>query len=193
MRADHRSTCVAVIFAAVAAAAVLVETRVKVKVEYDKTYPFASVKTWAWKPGEPGRVVMARSERDDPEVARKRAEPIIFDAFSTEMAKLKLQEAKGKPDLVVSYFLLLSTNMSSQTVGEFLPSVLNWGLPPFPPATQALKVMNRGSLVLDLSTTETVVWRGVADANLETDTDDRKREKTLRESVRDLLKKYPSR
>jgi hypothetical protein len=177
---------------AVVATITLVETRVKVKVEFDKTYPFKSVRTWGWKPSEPGRVVVARSERDDPEVARKRAEPIIFEEVAAEMAKLKLQPATGEPDIAVSYFLLLSTNMSSQTVGEFLPSVLNWGLPPFPPATQALKVMNRGSFVLDLSTKETVVWRGVADAQLETDTDAKQREKILRESIRDLLKKYPS-
>ena len=174
------------------AAAALVEARVDVKVEYDKTYPFKSVRSWAWNPSEAGRVIMARSERDDPEVAKKRAEPIIFDAVNIEMEKLKLQPAKGEPDLVLSYFLLLSTNMSSQSVGQFLPSVLNWGLPPFPPATQALKVMNRGSLVLDLSSKGTVIWRGLADAKLETDTDDKKREKALRESIRDLLKKYPS-
>ena len=190
-------------FAAVAllvAAAVLVdgyvdvkvEARVDVKVEYDKTYPFKSVRSWAWNRAEAGRVIMARSERDDSDVAKKRAEPIIFDAVNIEMQKLKLEPAKGEPDLVISYFLLLSTNMSSQSVGQFLPSVLNWGLPPFPPATQALKVMNRGSFVLDLSTKDTVVWRGLADAKLETDTDDKKREKTLREAIRDLLKKYPS-
>ena len=182
-----------IVVAAVLAAAVHVETRVKVKVEYDKTYPFKSVRTWAWNPSEPGRVIMARSERDNPDVAKKRAEPIIFDAVNAELGKLKLQPAKDVPDLIVTYFLLLSTNMSSQSVGEFLPATLNWGLPPFPPATQALKVMNRGSLVLDLSSKDTVIWRGIADANLETDTDDKKREKTLRESIRDLLKKYPAR
>jgi hypothetical protein len=37
-----------------------------------------------------------------------------------------------------------------------------------------------------------VIWRGVADANLETDTNDKQREKVLRESIRDLLKQYPS-
>jgi len=178
--------------AALLAAAVHVEARIDVRVEYDKTYPFKSVRTWAWNPSEPGRVIMARSDRDDPDVAKKRAEPVIFDAVNIEMQKIKLQPAKGEPDLIISYFLLLSTNMSSQTMGQFLPPVLNWGLPPFPPATQALKVMNRGSFVLDLSTKDTVVWRGLADAKLETDTDDKKREKTLREAIRDLLKKYPS-
>jgi hypothetical protein len=180
------------VLAAAFVTAVALDARVKVKVEYDKTYPFKSVRSWGWKPGEPGRVVMARSEYDNAEVARKRAEPIIFEEVAAELAKRKLQPATGEPDVMVSYFLLLSTNMSSQTVGEFLPSVLNWGLPPFPPATQALKVMNRGSFVLDLSTKETVVWRGVADAQLETDTDAKQREKILRESIRDLLKKYPS-
>ena len=51
--------------------------------------------------------------------------------------------------------------------------------------------MNQGSLVLDLSAKGTVVWRGVAQANIKIDADDKKREALLREGVRDLLRRYP--
>jgi hypothetical protein len=88
--------------------------------------------------------------------------------------------------------LLLSTNMSAQSVGQFLPAVAMWGIPPFAPATQSLQVMNRGSLVLDLSAKGTVVWRGLAQTNIRPDVDDKKREAMLREGVRDLLRRYPS-
>ena len=81
--------------------------------------------------------------------------------------------------------------MSTQTVGQFLPATSAWGLPPFAPATQSLKVMNQGSLVLDLSAKGVVVWRGVAQAKIAFDADDKKREALLREAVRDLLKRYP--
>jgi hypothetical protein len=52
-------------------------------------------------------------------------------------------------------------------------------------------MMNKGSLVLDLSSGGNVVWRGVAEANIAFDADDKKREKLLREGVRDLLKRFP--
>ena len=41
-----------------------------------------------------------------------------------------------------------------------------WGLPLFPQATQSLKVLNQGALVLDLSAKGAVVWRGVAQAQI---------------------------
>ena len=66
-----------------------------------------------------------------------------------------------------------------------------WGLPLFPQATQSLKILNRGSLVLDLSAKGAVVWRGVAQAELKMDTPVKKREELIREGVRDLLRRYP--
>ncbi len=68
---------------------------------------------------------------------------------------------------------------------------MSWGLPPFLQATQSLKVMNQGSLVIDLAGGGNVVWRGVAQAKLKLDTDFKKREAILREGVRDLLKRFP--
>ena len=81
--------------------------------------------------------------------------------------------------------------MSTQTMGQFLPGTVAWGLPPFAQATQSLKMMNQGALVLDLSAKGEVVWRGVAQARIDFDADDKKREALLREGVRDLLRRYP--
>lgn len=180
---------------AAATAVVLVGTminaRVDVKVEFDKAFDFKSVRTWAWNPQGPGELKMARTKDDDPEVWRRRAEPIIVEAVATEMSRRGLQVTTAAPDLLVTYFLLLTTNMSTQSVGQFLPATAAWGLPPFAPATQSLEVMNAGSLVLDLSAKGTVVWRGVAQAKIKIDADDKRREALLREAVRDLLRRYP--
>ena len=102
-----------------------------------------------------------------------------------------LTEASTKPDLTVTYYLLLTINTETQTVGQFLPSTVMWGLPPFAPATQSFKVMNRGSLVIDMNAGDTVVWRGMAQAELAPNSDAKKREARLRDGVRDLLKRYP--
>jgi len=164
---------------------------VDVRVEFDKAFNFKPVRTWAWNTEGAGRVIMARSSSDDAEAAKKTAEPWIVDAVSTEINKRGLQPATAAPDLTVTYYLLLSTNMTAQTMGQFLPATAAWGLPPFAPATQSLQMMNQGSLVLDLKTSSAVVWRGVAQAKISFDTTDQKREALVREAVRDLLKRYP--
>ena len=136
---------------------------------------------------------MARSQYDDPAAIRKEAEPIILESVAAEMKQRGLTEASGVPDLKVTYYLLLTTGFSQQEMGQFLPSVAQWGLPPFPPATQALEAMNLGSFVIDLTAQQSIVWRGVAQAKLKIGTEPKKRQSVLREAVRDLLKKYPPR
>jgi Domain of unknown function (DUF4136) len=162
-----------------------------VRVEHDKTFDFKPVRTWAWNPKGAGHVIVARTQQDDPEAIKRKSEPLILDAVAIEMMRRPLQRAESQPDLTLTYYLLLSTGTSAQSLGQFLPATTAWGLPPFAPATQSLTMMNHGSLVLDLSAKDVVVWRGVAQAKIEFDTDDKKREALLREAVRDLLKKFP--
>jgi len=164
---------------------------VDVRVEHDKAFDFKPVRTWAWNPGGPGDVKMTRTAEDDPDAMKARAEPVILDAVPTEMTRRGLQQAASQPDLTLTYYLLLTINTSAQTLGQFLPATAAWGLPPFAPATQSLTLMNRGSLVLDLSAGGVVVWRGVAQANIKFEADNKKREAVLREAVRDLLRRYP--
>ena len=164
---------------------------VDVRVEFEKKFDFKPVRTWAWNTEGAGRVIMARSSSDDAEAAKKVAEPLIVDAVTTEIMKRGLQPATSAADLTVTYYLLLSTNMTAQTMGQFLPATTAWGLPPFAPATQSLQMMNQGSLVLDLKAGSEIVWRGVAQAKISFDATEKKREALLREAVRDLLKRYP--
>lgn len=168
-----------------------VAARVDVKVDFDKTFDFKKVKTWGWHPQGPGDVKMARTQQDDPEAMRKRAEPIIVNAVTTEMGRRGLTSTASAPDVTVMYYLLLTTTMSTQTIGQFVPSTGEWGLPPIPGATQSIKMMNRGSLVLDISANGVVVWRGLAQANIKFDVDEKKRETLIRDAVRDLLKRFP--
>lgn len=165
--------------------------RVKVDIAFDKAFDFTKVRTWGWNATGPGEIKMARTKDDDPEAMRKRAEPIVVDAVTTEMTRLALTQARETPDLAVTYYLLLTTSMSTQTMGQFVPGAVAWGLPLFPQATQSLKILNRGALVLDLSAKGAVVWRGVAQAEIKMDADEKKREAMLREGIRDLLRGYP--
>jgi hypothetical protein len=164
---------------------------VDVHVENDKTFDFSSIRTWGWNPSGAGRVMMARTKDDDPDAMKQRVDPIVRDAVSKEMKVRGLTEAAAKPDLIVTYYLLLTINTETQTVGQFLPSTVMWGIPPFAPATSSFKVMNRGSLVIDMNAGDTIVWRGMAQAEIAPNSDAKKREARLREGVRDLLRRYP--
>jgi uncharacterized protein DUF4136 len=167
--------------------------RVDVRIAFDKEFNFKPLRTWAWNPQFHGDIKMARTPADDPEAIRQRAEPIIVDAVAREMKQRGLEEVSSNPDLVVVYYLLLTTSASAQSMGQFIPSTPEWGIPPFTPATNSLQVMNQGSLVIDLSARTNIVWRGVAESQLKIDTDDKKREAVLREAIHDLLRRYPPR
>lgn len=176
--------------AAVCLLAEPVLARVDVKIHFDKAFNFKTVRTWSFDPASNGEVKMARTQKDDPDAVKAVAEPIIVDAVNVEMQKLKLQRTDA-PDVIVRYFLLLTTNQTTQQIGQFLPGTVAWGLPPFQQSTQSLQVMNQGSLVIDLAAGGNVVWRGVAQAKIKFDVDFKKREAILRESVRDLLRRFP--
>lgn len=164
---------------------------IDVKVQNSQTFDFKAVHTWDWSPKGAGNVVMARTQQDDPAAMKQQAEPLIVEAVTAEMMRLGLQQSAEKPDVTLTYYLLLSTGASAQTMGQFLPATTAWGLPPFPQATQSLTVMNHGSLVLDLTAADVVVWRGVAQAQIKPDAAYAKREAAIRGAIKDLLKRYP--
>jgi hypothetical protein len=164
---------------------------VDVNIEYGKTFDFTSVKTWAWSPKGAGDVIIARTKDDDPAAVKKKAEPLILDAVAGELMRKGLQQATSEPDVTVTYYLLLSNNMTAQTIGQFLPATTAWGYMLVAPSTQSIKMMNQGALVIDLTAKDFVVWRGVAQARVAFEVDDKKREAILREGIRDLFKRYP--
>ena len=179
------------IVAAGIAIAVQVVLAVDVKVDFEKTFDFKAVRTWAWNPDSPGDVKMVRSALDNPEEMKARAEPIIMNEVRDELAARGWRLTMDPPDVTVTYFLLLSTNVTTQTVGQFLSPNAMWGVPPFAPTTQSMKIMNQGSLVLDLNANKKVVWRGLAEAKITPGEEAKKREAKLRGAVRDLLKRIP--
>jgi hypothetical protein len=165
---------------------------VKTRADFDKTFDFRQMQTWAWSE-KPGYVMAARTPEDDPEVIQKRVEPIILEAVQAEMPRRGLKAATGTPDLTVTYYLLLTLGSTSQTIGQFLPPVTEWGIPPFTASTQAIQVIEQGSLVLDLSAKGETVWRGIAEAQIKTGLPQEKRAALVREAVRDVLWRYPPR
>ena len=164
---------------------------VKVRSDFNKAFDFKQAHTWAWNPKGAGNVMVARTSSDDPEAIKRIAEPYVLKTVDTEMPRRGLMPATGAPDLTLTYYLLLTLGSSAQTMGQFLPSTTQWGIPPFAPVTQSLEFVQQGSLVLDLSANGEVVWRGVGEAQIKMDLSQEKRAALIVEAVQKVLAKYP--
>lgn len=168
--------------------------RVKVRTEFDPAADFTKLKTYAWPADSPGQVKMMLTKDDDPEALRKRFEPTLIAAAEAALtAKGFVKAAAGQPsDFLVAYFALVSINNEAQTVGQFLPSTVAWGVPPFLATTSSLKIYEQGSLVMDVWTPDKKpMWRGVAQAEMNRQKPQPEREKRVREAITDILKQFP--
>lgn len=174
--------------------ALLSAAKIKTRAQHDKTYDFSTVKTWDWDNPMHGKVIMLRSQDDDPEPVRQRFESTIMDAVAAQLQARGLTRASGSPpDLTATYYLVVKYNMSAQEMGQFLPATTFWGLPPFAPATTSFKAVQQGSLVVDLAapSVKSVVWRGIAETEVEPSKTDDERKTRIQEGVRKMLEKFP--
>jgi hypothetical protein len=168
--------------------------RVKVRTDVDPSADFSGLKVWAWPADGPGQVKMILTKDDDPEALRKRFEPTILAGVEASLAKKGFTKAQAgqAPQFLVAYFALVSTNQQAQTVGQFLPGSVAWGIPPFLATTSSLKIYEQGSLVLDVMTLKKdPMWRGIAQAEMHRERPQAEREKRVREVIDDIIKEFP--
>jgi len=153
--------------------AATLSARIKVQSDFDPNADFTTLKSWAWPPDGPGQMKMALTKDDDPEVPRKRFEPVIVAAVEEAMAKKGFAKAAAG--------------------GQFIPGTMEWGIPPFEGRTQSLKIYEQGTLVLDVMTPDgkKPIWRAIARAELNRERADAERDKNLRGAVFDLVKEFP--
>jgi hypothetical protein len=180
---------------AIAAVATIEAAKIKVKTAADPDVDFAAVTTFAWD-DEPGKVIMARTQSDDPEALRAFVDPRIRKYVEQELATKGRTLTSGTPDVQLHYYVLVTINTNSQYMGQFLPTVPSWGLPPFDAGTTALEVVTKGSLVLDAMLPgkpdqRPVVWRGIASSTVEDTDAPAVRDKRLREAAQELIKRFP--
>ena len=184
---------VATIAIVAAAGGALDAAKTDLKFQFDKAFAFASLRTWSWHPDGKGSVHLALTAQSDPKRLSDRVDPVIVPAVEREMAGRKFTLATASPDLYVNYYVLATVGDSSQFQGQFLPSVPEWGLPPFPMSTTALEVYPVGTLIIDVTDPkrQALVWRGSASRKLNLESPDAQRKKVLEQAIRDLLAKFP--
>ena len=78
---------------------------------------------------------------------------------------------------------LIAVGFNTQQFGQFLPAVPEWGIPPFSGGNQAYEIISTGSVVLDLISTSAkrIVWRGIAQAEIDSEKTDEQRHARIRE------------
>ncbi len=185
----------ALTFISLGLAVQIAAAKLKARADFDKTTDFKAFQTWEWDAAGPGEVKLARASEDDPEAVRRRIEPTLVAAVEREMAAkgFKRATAAAVPDIRVHYYVLVTVGIAAQTMGQFLPTVTEWGIPPYMPATQSFDVVQRGAIVLDVVSTKVahVVWRGIAEGDIDKIKDDAERDEMIRDGVKELVKKLP--
>jgi hypothetical protein len=180
----------------IALAASLGAAKIKTKAEPDPTFDFSALHTWAWD-ADAGDVIMARTAKDDPAPLKQYIDPRIRKYVEAEMTKKGLTvAASGTPDVQLHYYVLVTIASNDQFMGQFLPAVPYWGLPPFAPATTSLDIATKGSLILDAllpgeKDRRRVIWRGMAQSTVEDGDADAVREARLKEASAELIKRFP--
>lgn len=187
-------TCAVTAVGAVLLSGALSAAKIKISVQAAPKYDGAGFKTWAWAADGPGQVIMARSSKDDPAPIQKTFGPTIADAVAKELGTRGLTASDvGTANLHAHYYLLIAVGFNTQQFGQFLPAVPEWGIPPFSGGNQAYEIISTGSVVLDLLSTsgKRIVWRGIAQAEIDSEKTDEQRHARIREAMHDLLLKYP--
>jgi hypothetical protein len=178
----------------IALAATVAMAKTKIQVQRDQKFDFTTLKTWAWNPSGPGDVKVWVTAESKSEPVKKTYEPVIMKAVEDELARRGLSQVTGgQADFTVTYYVLITVSSNSQQMGQFLPPVTQYGVPPFAPATTSLKIFPQGSLVLDIGSPDPnhVVWRAVAQAEVELDKTEAQRSVRLRNIIRDVVAKLP--
>jgi hypothetical protein len=166
-----------------------------ITIDYDKTFSFAGLSTWAWHPEGAGDVRLALTADDDPKRVAARIEPVILPATERQLASRKFTKAPA-PDgahVWLHYYALLTLKDFAQVHGQFLPAVPDWGIPPFAASTSAIGVYPVGTIIMDITVPSRgeIVWRGAARREVNFETSDQKRREVIERAIRDMFKDFP--
>lgn len=177
----------------VMATTLLVAERPKISANVNEKFSFAGPFTYAWTTPT-GELKMLQAAEKDPDRWRRLWDPTIVSSVDRELAARGFTAApKETADIIATYYILIGPNIASQKMGQFMAPTMEWGLPPFQGIAQSYDVAEQGSLIIDLYAQDRklVVWRGIAQANIDLRRSDAERNKNISKLITDVFKKYP--
>jgi hypothetical protein len=141
----------------------------KVNTDYDKTFDFSTVKTYAWKEGHP--------------VPNPLVHQRILDAIDSNLAAKGLTKTDANPDLYVAY---AGSTKEDVQIDEWGYGGWRYG------GNRNIDVRRIliGMLVVDLITPDNkLVWRGVGSDTVSDNPE--KNEKKINEAAKKMFEKFP--
>ena len=167
-------------FAAAAILALLgtVISAQSVTYDFDRAANFSKFRTYAWTRG-----TVLPDELNHARVVRAIENQLAAKGFTRV-------EAKANSDLLVAYHASFDRNLRIDGYAS------GWGGPRFGglrSGTATTREILTGTLVIDMldASTEKIVWRGLASADLDTSAKPEKREKNINKAADKLFKNYP--
>jgi len=175
--------------------AVLEAAGVKVKTEYDRGADFAALRSYSWLPTPPYATQIS------PDVGDKFLSQEIIDAPLRATVDQALAAKGLKPaadaataDCFLVYYAAFGTTINANVLGEHYAYITGWGSPLVGATpTTALRVLEQGTVVLDILNRDkkVAIWRATATGAVDRDQTDQQRARRLKEAVADMFKKFP--
>lgn len=153
--------------------------------DFDKTANFAGFKTYAFKDGT------------------KVGQPLIDDrivaALEKELATKGLTKSEANPDIIVVYHVAFDkekdiSTYSSGYGGGYGPYGYGWGGGwGSTSSTTTVRDILVGTMVIDIADAKKnqIAWRGMGVKEVNTTASPEKRDKSINEAVKKILKNYP--
>jgi hypothetical protein len=167
--------------------------KVKVTVQKAKDFQFGGRHAYAWHPEEPVSVKILQA-LGDPEKLKAYYDPKIRPLIEQALANRGFTKvAADQADFFVCYYVLIGPDVSSQYHGQFVGAIPEWGLPDFLMSTSALKVVDQGSIVVDVMSKElkATIWRGIAASQIQGKLNDTQRMDRIDKAFGDMFKDFP--
>lgn len=176
-----------------ASAAVLVAARIEIEVHRDSNANFAAITSYAWLPSPPPTTDIAPGTMRDPLTVQRELEPVIVGAVDAQLQKRGIRKRGTGADIQVVYYLSHGTNINAATLGSYYAYAADFYvyIPPGGGQTTSVRVIEEGSLVIDVVDDARAIWRGTASARINRENDDRKRYRLIRDAVKKLFDRWP--
>jgi hypothetical protein len=149
----------------------------KTSYDYDKATNFAAYRTYALKDGT--------------KVGNSLIDNRIVEAIESEMAAKGLTKDDTKPDVFVTYHMAFDKekDITAWSSG-YGPYGWHYGMGSTDVQVRQILI---GTLVIDMADAQRkeVVWRGVGVKEIDTQAKPEKRDKNIREAVKNICKNYP--
>ncbi len=157
----------------------------QIETQHSDDVDFSKYKTWNWLPE--GAVKETDVRLSDPLVVAR-----IRRAIETQLVAQGFRRETTSPDFIVTYHAAVEDHMSEKAVDNAYDSAQferydqNW-------TYQYSTAWLQGTLLIDIldAQSKELVWRGSAQAEIETNEPDDKKDKRVEEAVRKMLKNFP--